>query len=66
MTTTYFNGCTLIARPELGAVTLAERRGDMAVVRTERGVTLICSCREPHPHQGAVAMPCDVEPEGAA
>lgn len=59
MITTQFAGCTIIARPDLGAVTISERRGDMAVIHTERGVTYICSVREPIPQYGSVDLPAD-------
>mgnify|MGYP000871544650 FL=1 len=62
MTTLRYAGHTINGHEELGPVTSMEQRGSMAVVRTERGVTYICSCREPNPQQGAVEMPCDQEP----
>lgn len=65
MTPSPFTGRTILARPDLGLVTQAERRGDMAVVHTERGVTYICSVKEPHPQHGAVEMPCDCGDEPA-
>lgn len=65
MITRRFANCTILARPELGLVTTCERRGDMAVVHTEDGFVFICSVRE-HPQRGAVELPSDTEPEGAA
>lgn len=59
MTATFaFNGLTLTAHPEFGRVVLAERRGDMAVIRTER-IVYIENVGERHPH---AELPCDVEP----
>lgn len=60
---TTYTGCVILGHEELGLVTTAGRRGDMAVVNTTRGITYICSCAEPHPQQGAVELPSDVEPE---
>ena len=60
MITTRFNGMVMTAHPEFGHVVLAERRGDMAVIRTER-VVYIENVREQHPQAGAVEMPCDCE-----
>lgn len=62
MITTEFNGRPIPAHPEFGRILITEIRGDMAIVRTERGIVYIRSVREPNPNVGAVQMPADCEP----
>lgn len=62
MLTPAFTGIVIAEHQELGPVTLIERRGHMAVIRTARGVTFICNAGEASPQAVRAEVPADCEP----